>query len=141
MLIPVQRAETFYLPPPSLLPHAWDLVAPAERVWRWYELRQQRRLVVPAGMLIGQRTYARINHNRWVADCVCRSAQTVTPADPRLACPECGYGWVTVVFPADVAAAETAVAAEVPAERNWWNPEDPDAWDRPPADNSEEPTP
>jgi len=131
MAIPVQRAETFYLPPHSLPPNAWDLVPVAERVLRWYELRQHRRVAVPAGVLLGQSQYARINHNRWVADCPCGSAQVVSPTDPRMCCPECGAGWLTVIFPPDPAAAEAAVADLLPSERNWWNPDDPDPWDRP----------
>jgi hypothetical protein len=42
-----------------------------------------------------------------------------------MACTECGFGWVTVEFPADVAAAEAAVAAELPHLRNWDNPDVP----------------
>lgn len=139
MPIPVQRAETFYLPPRPLPLTAWDLVPPAERCARWYEIKQQRGLRLPAGFLIGQKTWARINHNRWLADCPCGSAQVVSPDDARLACVECSLGWLTVVFPADVAAAEAAVADELPHLRNWWNPDDPDAWDRP-ADATPDPS-
>lgn len=134
MVIPVVRAETFYLPPHPLPRTAWDLVPPAERVARWVELKQQRRLVLPDGFLIGQRVWARINHNRWVADCCCGSAQVVSPADPRMACTECGRGWLVIVFPDDVAAAEAAVADELPHLRNWWQPDDPDPAFRPPSD-------
>ncbi|WP_172384807.1 hypothetical protein [Streptomyces sp. MNP-20] len=132
-MIPVQRAETFYLPPPHLPADAWDLVPPAERVFRWYEYRVQRRVTPPDGYVIGQRVWARINHNRWVADCPCSSAQVVTPTDPRTACTECGLGWLEVVFPQDPAAAEASVAHLLPADRNWWHPEDTTAWDRSPA--------
>ncbi|MFD9306142.1 hypothetical protein ACFWCB_26395 [Streptomyces sp. NPDC060048] len=127
--INVRRAADFYTPPPSRRPGAWDLVAPAERVWHWYEHQMQRRLTPPTAFLIGASIYARINHGRWVADCVCGSAQVVTPEDPRLACPECGYGWARVVFPEDTAAAEATVTALPPHERNWWHPDD-QAWDR-----------
>lgn len=130
MAIAVQRAESFYLPPPDQPATAWALVPPAERVFRWAELRQQRRLVAPDGFVIGQQAYARINHGRWVADCPCGSAQVVTPTDPRMACTECGYGWVQLVFPADPAEAEASVDSELPHERNWWHPDDP-SWDRP----------
>jgi hypothetical protein len=112
--IPVQRTETFYLPPPHLPATAWDQVPPAERVARWYEHRVQRRIRLPVGHLIGQHLYARINAGRWVADCPCASAQVVTPADPRFACVECGYGWAALVFPDDVAEAEQAVASRRP---------------------------
>ncbi|MEU0181769.1 hypothetical protein ABZ312_11360 [Streptomyces sp. NPDC006207] len=128
--IPVVRAEAYYVPPPPRRPDAWALVPPAERVWRWYELKLQRRVQPPDGLLIGQRTWARINHNRWVADCPCGSAQIVTPTDQRMACPECGLGWIEVVFPEDVDAAEAAVADQLPHERNWWQDDDPGAWDR-----------
>ncbi|MEV1063371.1 hypothetical protein [Streptomyces sp. NPDC050263] len=136
MPITVARAETYYVPPPGRSPRDdWALVPAAERVWRWAELRQQRRLVPPDGFVIGQHAYARINHGRWVADCLCGSAQVVTPADPRMACTECGLGWIRLVFPEDPAAAEAAVADELPHERNWWHPDDP-SWTRP-ADSSD----
>jgi hypothetical protein len=137
MPIAVVRAETFYLPP-SKQRGTWDLVPSAERVFRWAELRQQRRLVPPDGYVIGQSIYARINHNRWVADCPCGSAQVVTPADPRMACTECGYGWVRLIYPDDPAAAEAGVMDELPHERNWWHPDDP-SWDQPPAPAEPEP--
>lgn len=97
----------------------------AERVWRWVEYRLQRRATPPTGVLLGEQVWARINHNRWVADCVCGSAQIVTPTDPRFACTECGWGWVQVTFPEDPTAAEAAVEAEPPHRRNWANPQDP----------------
>lgn len=128
MAIPVVRAESFYLPPPNQPPGSWALVPAAERVFRWVELKQQRRLVAPSGFVIGHKIWARINHNRWVADCPCGSAQVVTPADPRLACTECGAGWFELVFPEDPAGAEAAVADLLPHERNWWHPDDPDPW-------------
>jgi hypothetical protein len=134
VLIPVQRAETFYLPPPPEPANAWELVPPAERCMRWYEHKQQRRVTVPSGTLLGTRVWARIDANRWVADCPCGSAQVVTPADQRFACPECGTGWLAVVFPEDVAAAEESVADDLPHERFWWNPDDPSPWNQPPAD-------
>lgn len=135
MPIAVLRAETFYLPPPSTRGHAisWDNVPPAERVFKWIEHRAQRRVVPPVGFVIGQRQFARINHNRWVADCPCGSAQVASPADPRTACTECGYGWVEVVFPDDPAAVEASVEAVLPHLRNWWHPGDPANPNRPPA--------
>jgi hypothetical protein len=132
--IAVVRAETFYLPSHPERPDAWQLVPPAERVFRWYEERVHRRVQPPDGYVIGQQTYARINHNRWVADCPCGSAQVVSPADCRMACTECGYGWVQLVFPEDVAAAEASVADELPHLRNWWHPNDPVHWGAPPSD-------
>lgn len=123
--IPVVRAETFYLPPPARHPEDWSLIPPAQLVFRWVEVRLQRRAVPPEGVLIGQQAYARINHNRWVADCVCGSAQVVSPKDPRMACPECGFGWVRLVFPEDADAVEASVADELPHLRNWWADDDP----------------
>lgn len=125
MPIAVTRAEGFYRPPPELAADAWSLVPPAERVWRWVEYRLQRRVTPPEGFVIGQQIWARINHNRWLADCVCGSAQVVSPTDPRFACTECGYGWVTLLFPEDPAAVEAAVDGELPHERNWSAPDDP----------------
>ena len=134
MALAVVRAETFYLPPPDQPAHAWALMPAAERVFRWVELRQQRRLLLPEGFVLGHRLYAQINHNRWVAHCPCGSAQVVSPADPRMACTECGAGWFALVFPDDPAAAEAEVADLLPHERNWWNPKDEAAWNRPPDD-------
>lgn len=130
MSVPVVRAEAFYLPPPGQRANTWDLVRPAERVWRWVELRQQRRLEPPAGFILGHRIHAQINHGRWVADCPCGSAQIVTPTDPRMACTECGFGWAKLVFPGNPDAVEAAVANLLPHERNWWHPDD-NAWNRP----------
>ncbi len=124
-MIPVERAETFYRPPDRRPPISWDDVPAAERVFRWAEHRQQRRVVPPEGVIIGQRIYAQINHNRWVANCPCGSAQVVSPADPRTACTECRLGWIVLVFPGDVEAVEASVAHELPHLRNWWHPDDP----------------
>jgi hypothetical protein len=129
--IAVVRAESFYLPPPGTDPHAWDDVPPAERVWRWYEARVGRRVIPPEGT-VEDVYWARINQNRWIADCSsCGSAQVVSPADPRYACTECGWGWCALVFPADVAAVEASLAPLKPYLRNWWNPDDPNNPDKP----------
>lgn len=141
-MIAVERAAAFYLPPPELPPDAWTLVPPAERVWRWIEHRQQRRVTPPDGFVIGAQVWARINHNRWVADCPCGSAQVVTPDDARMACTECGFGWVTLIFPDDPAAIEAAVEGELPHLRNWVNPDDPGSPPAaPPDDVVKEPPP
>ncbi|MFJ6348673.1 hypothetical protein ACIQKB_04250 [Streptomyces sp. NPDC092046] len=124
-MIAVVRAEDFYTPPPELPADIWADVPVAERVWRWVEYRLQRRLTPPEGFLIGEEAWAAINHNRWVADCTCGSAQVVSPADQRMACTECGRGWVLLVFPADVAAVEAALVDDEPHLRNWVNPEAP----------------
>lgn len=127
-MIPILRAETFYLPPPRRPATAWDLVRPSERVFLWIAHRAQRRVNPPSGILIGQRAWARINHGRWVGDCPCGSAQVVSPDDPRLACTECGYGWMTLVFPENVAVVEASVMHELPHLRNWNHPDDPAPW-------------
>ncbi|MFF5004690.1 hypothetical protein ACFY3G_17890 [Streptomyces phaeochromogenes] len=139
MRFPVERAEGYYLPPPDQPPDVWALVPPAERVFRWVELRQHRRLTPPDGFVIGHPAYARINHNRWISDCPCGSAQVVTPADPRFACTECGYGWLRLVFPEDPAAVEASLAEQLPHLRNWWHPSDPDPWGVPPSDAPDAP--
>lgn len=120
------RAEGFYLPPPHLPPNEWDLVPPALRAVRWYEEKQQRRLPVEDGVLLGEQLYAQINHSRWVAMCTCGSAQIVTPTDPRMWCVECGTGWWQVTFPADVDAVEQTLVELPVAERNWWATADPE---------------
>ncbi|MGV9242609.1 hypothetical protein [Streptomyces sp. NPDC003710] len=130
MPIAVVRAEAFYTPPPGTDPHAWDDVPAAERVWHWYETRMGRRIVPPEGT-VDDTYFARINQNRWIADCMCGSAQVVSPADPRYACTECGWGWCTLIFPADVAAVEMALAPLKPYLRNWWNDLDPANPDKP----------
>ena len=139
MPIAVVRAETVYLPPPGTDPTVWDDVPAAERVWHWYETRMGRRIVPPEGT-VDDTYFARINQNRWIADCLCGSAQVVSPADPRYACTECGWGWCTLVFPADVAAVEAALAPLKPYLRNWWNDLDPANPNRP-ADPAPDPGP
>lgn len=140
MPIAVVRAETFYTPPPSMPRDAWADVPAAELVWRWYEVRMGRRVTPPADPA-DDVYFARINQNRWLADCMCGSAQVVSPADARYACVECGWGWCTLVFPADVAAVEASLMALKPVLRNWWHPDDPNNPDRPPTDPPADPGP
>jgi hypothetical protein len=138
--IAVVRAETFYLPPPDQPANAWALVPAAELVWRWYEARMGRR-VVPPEEAVDESYFARINQNRWLADCSsCGSAAVVSPTDPRYACTECQWGWCALVFPADVAAVEASLMGLRPGLRNWWHPDDPNNPDRP-ADPASEPGP
>ncbi|MFE0875346.1 hypothetical protein ACFW4X_10760 [Streptomyces smyrnaeus] len=138
MPVAVVRAETYYLPPRQMPPDAWGDVAPAELVWRWMEHRVGRRLLPPADTLTDvPPVYARVNQNRWLADCVCNSAAVVSPADPRWACTECGYGWVAMIVPTpdEVAAIEQQLLAiPQPHLRDWWNPADPNPYNpaRPP---------
>ncbi|MFI8531808.1 hypothetical protein ACIGMX_16400 [Streptomyces aquilus] len=134
MPIAVLRAETVYLPPPSQPADLWAGVPAAELVWRWIELRMGRR-VTPPEETVDETYYARINQNRWIADCTsCGSAAAVSPADPRYACTECQWGWCAMIFPDDVAAVEAALMPLKPGLRNWWHPDDPANPDRPPAD-------
>ncbi|MHB9862194.1 hypothetical protein [Streptomyces sp. YIM S03343] len=130
MPIPVVRAETFYTPPAGQPADLWAGVPAAELVWRWYEVRLGRRVTPPTDT-VADTYYARINQNRWIADCLCGSAQVVSPNDPRYACVECGWGWCAVIYPADVPAVEASLLALKPALRNWWNPADPADPDRP----------
>jgi hypothetical protein len=132
MPIAVVRAETFYTPPPREPADAWADVPAAELVWRWMEYRTGRRLVPPEAD-VDDTYYARINQNRWLADCSsCGSAAIVSPTDPRYACTECQWGWCALVFPADPAAVEASLMALKPGLRNWWNDLDPNNPNRPP---------
>ncbi|MFJ3663164.1 hypothetical protein ACIPPM_22165 [Streptomyces sp. NPDC090119] len=124
MPVPVVRAETFYTPPPPQPADLWADVPAAERVWSWYEVRMGRR-VTPPQDTVDEVYFARINQNRWIADCSCGSAAVVSPTDPRYACTECGWGWCTLVFPDDPAAVEASLLGLRPNLRNWWNPLDP----------------
>ncbi|MGW8703272.1 hypothetical protein ACWGOK_41275 [Streptomyces eurythermus] len=124
MPIPVVRAEAFYTPPPPEPIDLWKDVPAAERVWRWYEVRMGRR-VTPPEDTVDETYFARINQNRWLADCDCGSAAVVSPTDPRYACTECGWGWCALVFPADSAAVEASLMGIKPSLRNWWHPDDP----------------
>lgn len=130
MAIPVVRAETFYTPPPGQPADLWAGVPAAELVWRWYEVRMGRRVTPPADT-VDDTYFARINQNRWLADCSsCGSAAVVSPADPRYACTECQWGWCALIFPADVAAVEASLMGLKPGLRNWWNDDDPNNPDR-----------
>ncbi|MFJ6566420.1 hypothetical protein ACIQNU_03310 [Streptomyces sp. NPDC091292] len=135
MPIAVVRAETYYLPPRPLPPNAWTGVPGAELVYHWIEYRMGRRVPLPDGTLTDvPPVYARINQNRWLADCVCGSAAIVSPVDPRWGCTECGYGWVAMVVP--TAEEITTIERELllipqPHLRNWWNPGDPNDPTRP----------
>lgn len=121
----VLRAETFYLPPPTMDADAWDALPAADRALRWFEIHAQRRVppiprTVTAGAL-----YARIDAGRWVAECACRSANVVSPTDPWMLCTVCLDAWHPLVFPADVPAAEATVTGLPAREQFWYNPADP----------------
>jgi hypothetical protein len=128
---PIIRARDFYQPPPTLPAHAWDLLPPAERAISWYEHKAQRRLPRPQGVDLAHPLYARIDAGRWIAECPCRSAQVVSPDDPRMFCVEClTPTWYRLIFPKDVDAAEQAVADKAPRDQFWWHPDDDQAWNK-----------
>lgn len=143
MPIAVVRAEGFYTPPPPMPMDAWAGVPAALLVWRWYEARVGRRVFPPADEdTTGESYYARINQNRWIADCSsCGSAAVISPTDPRYACTECSWGWCALIFPAEVAAVEASLAGLKPGMRNWWNDDDPANPARPPANPVPDPGP
>lgn len=70
---------------------------------------------------------ARVNHNRWIADCPdCAGAVDVWRDGPHLMiCPNClnaraGHLWRRVALPADAAAIEDALMDRpIPQTRNW----------------------
>ena len=131
MPIAVVRAEKYYTPPPREPVDAWANVPAAELVWKYMEWRTGRRLVPPTDP-VDDVYFARINQNRWIADCSsCGSAAVVSPSDPRFACTECGWGWTTLVFPADPASVESGLLGLKPGLRNWWNESDPANPDKP----------
>lgn len=129
MPIAVVRAEKYYIPPRPLPANAWAGTPAAELVVLWIEHRTGRRVLPPEGTLTDvPPVYARVNQNRWLADCVCGAAAIVSPADPRWACTECGYGWVEMIVPTgeETAAIEAQLLTiPQPHLRNWWNPDDP----------------
>ncbi|QQZ54159.1 hypothetical protein IFE09_11390 [Streptomyces microflavus] len=140
-IIRVVRAEAVYTPPPPEPVTAWSGVPAAELVYLYMETRTQRRITRPTEPT-GDTYYARINQNRWVADCYCGSAQVVSPTDPRYGCVECGWGWSALIFPADATAVETQVMLEPrPALRNWWHADDPLNPVQPDPDPGPEPEP
>lgn len=132
MPVAVVRAETYYTPPPREPADAWAGVPAAELVWRWMEYRTGRRLIPPVES-VEDVYFARIDQNRWLADCTsCGSAAIVSPTDPRFACTECQWGWCSLLFPLDVDAVEASLMGQKPGRRTWWNPDDPKNPDRPP---------
>jgi hypothetical protein len=133
--IAVVRAENYYVPPRPMPADAWADTPPAELVYVWTEYRLSRRVPLPDGVLEGEPAlYARVDANRWLVQCVCGSADIISPADPRWGCVTCGYGWVSIIVPSpsEVATIEAALLTQPrPAKRFWWNPDDPENPDRP----------
>ncbi|MEU0691557.1 hypothetical protein [Streptomyces uncialis] len=128
-MIAVVRAETYYTPPHTMPRDAWAGVPGAELVYRWIVYRLGRRPPLPDGPVPDvPPVYARVDHNRWLAECVCGSAAVVSPVDPRWGCTECGYGWITMILPSaeEVPVIEAALMAiPQPHLRMWWHPDDP----------------
>jgi hypothetical protein len=125
----IVRAEAYYKPRaarPGRPVADWSHIPVAERIFHWY-LDWLGRRVNPPSTVVSELVYARVNHSRWLGDCgACGNAQYVSPTDARMACPECGYAWVTVVWPADPVAVETSMLAlPLVRDRNWWHPADP----------------
>ncbi|MFB7711581.1 hypothetical protein [Streptomyces sp. NPDC056105] len=135
MPVAVVRAENYYVPPAPLPRDAWAAVPAAELVFAWFEYQMGRRVEAPAETLNDEPAlFARVDSNRWIAECVCGSAAVVSPADPRWACTTCGYGWVALIVPSpsEVAAIEAELLKQPrPNRRSWWNPTDPMNPDRP----------
>jgi hypothetical protein len=135
MPLAVVRAESYFVPPSSLPRDAWADVPPAELVFTWFEYQMGRRAEMPAETLNDEPAlYARVDANRWLAECVCGSACVISPADPRWGCTSCGYGWVALIVPspAEVAAIEAQLLKQPrPNLRMWWDPNDPKNPDRP----------
>ncbi|MEU8316621.1 MULTISPECIES: hypothetical protein [Actinomycetes] len=125
----VVRAEAYYVPPPrrpGSPTENWSAIPVAQRIFEWYRARLNR-IIPPPTSTISDLVYARVNHSRWLGDCgFCGNAQYVSPADPRMGCPECRAPWVTVVWPDDIAAVEAEMLAiPLDRDRNWWHPSDP----------------
>jgi hypothetical protein len=65
---------------------------------------------------------ARIDHGRWILDCVCGSGVAVHPDWPEARCLEfgCGRVYLNVLIPQDRAAIETELLRRPePRNRNW----------------------
>lgn len=129
-------ADIAYPPPPGWRPADWAAVPLAERCIRWLEHNaggRAMRYPRPTGTDHLGRVYARLNHNRWIVECPCGSAQITSPDDPRFWCMECsnsGSGlWLAVVWPdaGELAALAADLVIEAPAARNWAHPDDPSA--------------
>lgn len=122
----IRTAETVYTAPPGYAPADWAAIPPAERCMR----RDPGAMRVPPpksnAVRVGSRVYARLNHGRWLVECLsCPSAQITSPDDPRFYCIECGNAgtgmWFAVVWPdADVRKAIESDARDLTGrERNW----------------------
>ena len=66
----------------------------------------------------GKPVVAYVNHDRWVADCVCGGAELVSPGEPML-CGSCGTT-SKVGFPKDAQMIEKLLTVREPPARNWF---------------------
>ncbi|MFE2941045.1 hypothetical protein ACFXKG_18570 [Streptomyces sp. NPDC059255] len=146
--LPIVRAETYYLPPTPPRgqdPVDWSGYGGAELVYLWWEVRGRRIPIPTTFEPDAPPVYARIDDNRWLAECdACRSACVVSVLDPRFGCAQCRRAWVELIVPDDVEAIEAEVLPL--ARRFWWHPDDPRNPNRPepepePPTEPEEPTP
>lgn len=66
-----------------------------------------------------------VNHGRWVAECPdCKNAQLACRTDHRFLCNNCGNVtiqglWRSVLWPADIAGIEAALASRPIVNQNW----------------------
>lgn len=139
-VVPVVRAEAYYLPPvPRRGQPAedWSQIPGAELVYHWLNYKMGRRMVPPAEFVPdAPPVYARINQNRWLGDCAnCGNACIVSMVDLRFGCTECQRDWVALIVPADPEAVEAEMLL-IPQTylRNWWHPDDPNNPTEPPAE-------
>lgn len=81
----------------------------------------------PVTTTAGPPARARVDHNRWIADCPdCGGAEFVWRDGPSvMICQNClnggiGHAWRAVEFPGDIAAIEAALLARpLPQNRHW----------------------
>ncbi|WP_055526003.1 hypothetical protein [Streptomyces graminilatus] len=118
----VLRAETFYLPPPTMPADAWDRLPAGERALRWTEVHAQRRLPDIPREETAEPLYARVDAGRWLAECGCGCAHVVSPTDPHMLCTVCLDGWHPVTFPPDPAAVEEEVVHQPRRHQFWYHP-------------------
>ncbi|MEH0423115.1 hypothetical protein [Streptomyces sp. B21-083] len=120
----MQRAETFYLPPPTMPADVWDGLPAGERVLRWTEIHTQRRLPDIPREQTSEPLYARIDAGRWIAECDCGAGHVVSPTDPHMLCTVCVDGWHPVVFPAFPDAIEAQIDHQPRRHQFWYHPAD-----------------
>ncbi|MGX1711341.1 hypothetical protein ACWIFI_18660 [Streptomyces albidoflavus] len=129
---PVVHAETLYLPPAPTRKgqerEDWSQVPGAELVYLWMAANLGRRTPVPTETIPGDPgTYARVDDNRWMADCHgCGTGLVVSTDDPRFGCTQCGRDWVPLIVPSpeEVATIDADLGA-IEGRRFWWAEGDP----------------